>query len=55
VVEEFRAFVPAMRDDLRRLGEPTAAEFYEWQGLMEGAALSGLRAAGEVYALVRGK
>jgi monoamine oxidase len=27
VVEEFRAFVPAMREDLRRLGQPTADSF----------------------------
>lgn len=31
-------------------GEHTSS-FYEWQGFMEGAALSGLRAAGEVLAL----
>lgn len=31
-------------------GEHTSS-FYEWQGFMEGAALSGLRAAGEVSAL----
>lgn len=30
-----------------------ANSFYEWQGFMEGAALSGLRAAGEVAALLR--
>jgi monoamine oxidase len=35
-------------------GEHTSS-FYEWQGFMEGAALSGLRAAGEVWALLRGK
>ncbi len=35
-------------------GEHTSS-FYEWQGFMEGAATSGLRAAGEVYALVRAK
>ncbi len=29
VVDEFRAFVPAMHDDLRRLGRPTAASFTE--------------------------
>jgi monoamine oxidase len=33
-------------------GEHTSS-FYEWQGFMEGAALSGLRAAAEVYAAVR--
>lgn len=33
-------------------GEHTSS-FYEWQGFMEGAALSGLRAAGEVVALLR--
>jgi monoamine oxidase len=33
-------------------GEHTSS-FYEWQGFMEGAALSGLRAAGEVLGLVR--
>jgi monoamine oxidase len=33
-------------------GEHTSS-FYEWQGFMEGAALSGLRAAGEVLALAR--
>jgi monoamine oxidase len=35
-------------------GEHTSS-FYEWQGFMEGAALSGLRAAGEAYALARVK
>ena len=35
-------------------GEHTSS-FYEWQGFMEGAALSGLRAAGEVGALLAGK
>ncbi|MDB4934057.1 MAG: amine oxidase [Labilithrix sp.] len=35
-------------------GEHTSS-FYEWQGFMEGAALSGLRAAGEVSALLAGK
>ncbi|GAB2504025.1 flavin monoamine oxidase family protein [Arenimonas alkanexedens] len=33
-------------------GEHTSS-FYEWQGFMEGAALSGLRAAGEVLALAQ--
>lgn len=33
-------------------GEHTSS-FYEWQGFMEGAALSGLRAAGEVMALAQ--
>jgi monoamine oxidase len=33
-------------------GEHTSS-FYEWQGFMEGAALSGLRAASEVVALLR--
>ena len=33
-------------------GEHTSS-FYEWQGFMEGAALSGLRAAGEIAALLR--
>jgi monoamine oxidase len=33
-------------------GEHTSS-FYEWQGFMEGAALSGLRAAGEVLGLAR--
>ena len=33
-------------------GEHTSS-FYEWQGFMEGAALSGVRAAGEVYAALR--
>ncbi len=33
-------------------GEHTSS-FYEWQGFMEGAALSGLRAAGEVLALAK--
>ena len=31
-------------------GDHTSS-FYEWQGFMEGAALSGLRAAGEALAL----
>jgi len=35
-------------------GEHTSS-FYEWQGFMEGAALSGFRAAREVEALLRGK
>jgi monoamine oxidase len=33
-------------------GEHTSS-FYEWQGFMEGAAVSGVRAATEVYAAVR--
>jgi monoamine oxidase len=33
-------------------GEHTSS-FYEWQGYMEGAALSGLRAAGEVAGILR--
>jgi monoamine oxidase len=33
-------------------GEHTDS-FYEWQGFMEGACLSGLRAAGEVVAFLR--
>lgn len=33
-------------------GDHTSS-FYEWQGFMEGAALSGLRAAAEVHALAR--
>ncbi len=33
-------------------GEHTSS-FYEWQGFMEGAALSGIRAAGEVFDLLR--
>ncbi|MFY2762813.1 flavin monoamine oxidase family protein [Arenimonas sp. MALMAid1274] len=39
-------------DNLLFAGEHTSS-FYEWQGFMEGAALSGLRAAGEVMALAR--
>lgn len=35
-------------------GDHTSS-FYEWQGFMEGAALSGLRSAGEVLALARVK
>ena len=35
-------------------GEHTSS-FYEWQGFMEGAAVSGVRAAGEAFALLRGK
>ncbi|PZO08166.1 MAG: amine oxidase [Lysobacteraceae bacterium] len=37
-------------DNLLFAGEHTSS-FYEWQGFMEGAALSGLRAAGEVAAM----
>ena len=33
-------------------GEHTSS-FYEWQGFMEGGALSGLRAAGEVIDALR--
>ena len=33
-------------------GEHTSS-FYEWQGTMEGAALSGLRAAAEACTLLR--
>lgn len=33
-------------------GEHTSS-FYEWQGFMEGAALSGLRAAGEIAGILR--
>lgn len=39
-------------DNLLFAGEHTSS-FYEWQGFMEGAALSGLRAAGEVLALAK--
>jgi len=39
-------------DNLLFAGEHTSS-FYEWQGFMEGAALSGMRAAGEIAALVR--
>jgi monoamine oxidase len=35
-------------------GEHTSS-FYEWQGFMEGAALSGIRAAGEALAILRGR
>ncbi len=35
-------------------GEHTSS-FYEWQGTMEGAALSGLRAAAEAYTLLGGR
>ena len=35
-------------------GEHTSS-FYEWQGFMEGAAVSGVRAAGEAFALLHGK
>jgi monoamine oxidase len=35
-------------------GEHTSS-FYEWQGFMEGAAVSGLRAAGETLQLLRGQ
>ncbi len=35
-------------------GEHTSS-FYEWQGFMEGGALSGLRAAGEVIDALRGR
>lgn len=38
--------------NLHFAGEHTSS-FYEWQGFMEGAALSGVRAAGEVFAAVR--
>jgi monoamine oxidase len=41
-------------DNLHFAGEHTSS-FYEWQGFMEGAALSGLRAAGEVYDALRGR
>ena len=39
-------------NNLHFAGEHTSS-FYEWQGFMEGAALSGVRAAGEVYAALR--
>ncbi len=35
-------------------GDHTSS-FYEWQGCMEGAALSGLRAAGEVFGFLRAR
>ncbi len=41
-------------DNLFFAGEHTSS-FYEWQGFMEGAALSGLRAAGQVFARLRGE
>lgn len=40
--------------NLHFAGEHTSS-FYEWQGFMEGAALSGIRAAGEVYAALGGR
>lgn len=39
-------------DNVMFAGEHTSS-FYEWQGFMEGAALSGLRAASEVLALAK--
>ncbi|MEZ4393806.1 MAG: NAD(P)/FAD-dependent oxidoreductase [Polyangiales bacterium] len=39
-------------DNLHFAGEHTSS-FYEWQGFMEGGALSGIRAATEVYDAVR--
>ncbi len=39
-------------DNLYFAGEHTSS-FYEWQGFMEGAALSGLRAAGEILAAMK--
>jgi monoamine oxidase len=41
-------------DNLYFAGEHTSS-FYEWQGFMEGAALSGVRAAGEVFNRLRGR
>ena len=41
-------------DNLFFAGEHTSS-FYEWQGFMEGAALSGVRAAGEVFNRLRGR
>ena len=41
-------------DNLFFAGEHTSS-FYEWQGFMEGAALSGTRAAAEAFAHLRGK
>ena len=38
--------------NLHFAGEHTSS-FYEWQGFMEGAALSGLRAAGEILATLK--
>ncbi len=38
--------------NLHFAGEHTSS-FYEWQGFMEGAALSGLRAAGEILAALK--
>ncbi|GAB2511951.1 flavin monoamine oxidase family protein [Lysobacter humi (ex Lee et al. 2017)] len=40
-------------DNVFFAGDHTSS-FYEWQGFMEGAALSGLRAAAETAALLRG-
>lgn len=40
-------------DNLLFAGDHTSS-FYEWQGFMEGAVLSGLRAAGEASTLFRG-
>jgi len=39
-------------NNLHFAGEHTSS-FYEWQGFLEGAALSGIRAAAEVYAALR--
>ena len=47
----------ALRTPVGRLyfaGEHTSS-FYEWQGFMEGAALSGLRAAAEILAAMKKK
>lgn len=53
VVEEFRAFVPAMRDDLRRLGEPTAADFGEYDRTLDFTSLADYLDSREAGALIR--
>jgi monoamine oxidase len=40
VVEEFRAFVPAMRADLRRLGKPTAQAYSEFDRQLDFTSLA---------------
>jgi monoamine oxidase len=40
IVDEYRAFVPAMQDDLRTLGEPTARSFTEADEILDYTSLA---------------
>jgi monoamine oxidase len=53
VVEEFRAFVPAMREDLRRLGQPTAQSHSEFDRELDFTSLADYLASRGAGSLIR--